>query len=211
MIIKDVPLIEDKKEKYASCQGPTTVMGVLEFFGIDISFSELYEKMRYKKDKWFFETYIVELLHSFGIPCRYYSDVQIKKIENNEKEFKRISNLEFNEENKKELDLIHYDSAVEFALNNKLFEKRKIDINFIIRQLRKKKLVIATVNRNKLTGNKGYKGHFILVRGFDQENVICNDCYLGENIEIPINKFRDSFYYIEGKKKTHHAITIGEN
>lgn len=207
--IKDILFIEDKKEKYASCQGPPTVMMVLKFFNVDISFSDLYKKMKYKKGKWFFETYIIKLLYSFSIPCRYYSDVQIRKIENNEEEFKRISNLEFNEKNKKELDIKHYDSGIDFVLNNNLFEKRKTDINFIIEQLKKKKLVIATINRNKLTGNKGYKSHFILVKGFDNENIICNDCYLGENVKIPINKFRDSFYFIECKKKTHHMIVIG--
>lgn len=209
MIIENIPFVDDRKEKYASCQGPPTVMMVLKFFDINVSFSELYKKMRYKKGKWFFETYIVELLHSFRVPCRYYSDVQIRKIENNEMEFKRISNLEFNKKNKKELDIKHYDSGIDFVLNNRLFEKRKIDINFIIKQLKKKKLVIFTINRNRLTGNKGYKGHFILVKGFDMENIICNDCYLGENIKIPINKFKDSFYCIEGKRKTHHVIIIG--
>lgn len=61
MIIKNIPFIEDKKEKYASCQGPPTIIMVLKFFDIDISFSELYKKMRYKKGKWFFETSIVSI------------------------------------------------------------------------------------------------------------------------------------------------------
>ncbi|PIN78534.1 hypothetical protein COY26_02645 [Candidatus Woesearchaeota archaeon CG_4_10_14_0_2_um_filter_33_10] len=208
MIIKNIPFINDRKEKQPSCQGPPTVMMVLKFFSIDIPYSKLYEKIKYKKGKWFFETYIVELLFSFGISCKYYSDMQIRKIENSKKEFKKVSNLEFNEKNKKKIDIPRYDSGIVFVLNNKLFEKRKIDINFLIEQLKKRKLVIATINRNKLTGNKGYKGHFILIKGFDNKNIICNDCYLGENIKIPINKFKDSFYYPSNQKKTHHIVVI---
>ena len=61
MIVDSVPFIEDKGEKYESCQGPPTTMMALKFFlpNLDIDFNELYEKMRYKHGNWFFETYIV--------------------------------------------------------------------------------------------------------------------------------------------------------
>lgn len=209
MILKNIPFVDDKKENQPSCQGPPTVMMILKFFNIDISYPELYKKMNYKKEKWFFESYIIELLSSFKIPCKYYSDVQLRKIGNNKEKFEKISRLKFNEENKEEIDIPHYDSGVDFVLNHKLFKKRRINIKFLIKQLKKNKLIIATVNRNKLTGEKGFKGHFILIKGFDKDNILCNDSYLGENIKIPISKFKDSFYDIEGKKKTHHVIVIG--
>ncbi|MFH1211699.1 MAG: C39 family peptidase [Candidatus Woesearchaeota archaeon] len=209
MIIQNIPFISDKEEKYASCQGPPTVMMVLKYFGIDISFSELYKRRSYEKGKWFFEAYIVELLDSFRIPCKYYSDVHIRKIGDDAQEFKRISNLEFNQENKRILDIRHYDSSINFVLSKGFFEKTEIGMNFIIEQLKKNKLIIATIDRNRFTGKTGYKGHFILVKGFDKENVVCNDAYLGENLQIPRDKFWDAFYCIEGKKKTHHMIVIG--
>jgi len=209
MIIKNVPFVDDKKQKYASCQGPPTVMMILKYFDINLSFLELYKKMDYKKGKWFFETYIVKFLNSLNIPCKYYSDYNLKKISNNLLEFERVSNLKFNEKNKKEIDVKHYDEGVNFVLKNKLFRRRKLDLKFIIEQIKKNKLIIAVVNRNILTNKKGYKGHFILIKGFDKKNIICNDSYLGENLIIPIKKFKTSFYYLQNKKKTHHLVVIG--
>jgi hypothetical protein len=208
-MIQKMPFISDKEEKYATCQGPPTVMMVLKHSGIDLSFSELYKRMHYEKGKWFFEAYIAELLDSFRIPCRYYSDVQIREIGDDEHEFKRISNLEFNQANKMKFDIKHYDSSVNFVLSKGLFEKTRVNTDFVIEQIRKNKIVIATVDRNRLTGKNGYKGHFILIKGFEEGNFVCNDAYLGENLKLSKEKFWDAFYCIEGKKKTHHMIVIG--
>ena len=79
-------------------------------------------------------------------------------------------------------------------LNNLFEKKEKINLEFIKQQLESKKLVIATVNRNILQDIGGYKGHFILIKGFDEENFICNDSYLGEDLKIPYGKFKTAFY-----------------
>ncbi|MBW2996177.1 C39 family peptidase [Candidatus Woesearchaeota archaeon] len=208
MIIKNVPFIGDKKEEYASCQGPPTVMMILKFFDIDVSFSELYKRMRYKKGKWFFEMYIVELLSSFGINSKYHSSEDLKKIGNDEEELKKVGGP------REEVDVEHYDSSVDFVLKNNLFEKREVTLDFIKSQIEQKKLVIAVINRNILTRGSGYKGHFILIKGFDESNFICNDSYLGENLKISFEKFKEVFYYPgidEDNKeiKTYHIVVIG--
>ena len=51
MIIKNIPYIEDKEQKYASCQGPPSVMMTFKFFFPDkeLTFSELYELLDYRR------------------------------------------------------------------------------------------------------------------------------------------------------------------
>lgn len=199
MIIENVPFIEDKEEKYESCQGLPTTMMALKFFlpHLEISFDELYKKMNHKRGNWFFETYVVKLFNDFNIPAIYYSTKKLKKCMD-EKRFKQISDLDFNnEEHLIEFNLEHYNLAVEFAIKHRLFKQvENIDVAFIKEQISNSKLVIATVNRNKLQNKEGYKGHFILIKGFTDDAFICNDALLGEDMLIPFKTFIDAFYYI---------------
>lgn len=203
MIIENVPFIEDKEEKYESCQGLPTTMMAFKFFlpNLSINFDELYKKLGYKRGNWFFETYIVSLFKEFNVPALYYSTKKLKKCKNKEC-FKRISGLDFNnKEATEEFNLKHYNSAIDFVKKHKLFRQMKeISLDFIKEQISNSKLVIATLNRNKLQNKEGYKGHFILIRGFTDNSFICNDALLGEGISMPFSTFADSFYYINWEK-----------
>lgn len=203
MIIGNVPFIEDKKEIYGSCQGPPTTMMALKFFlpNLNIDFNELYEKMSYKRGNWFFETYVVSLFKEFNIPATYLSTKKLKKCKD-KKCFKKISGLDFNnKEDLEEFNLDHYNLAIDFVKKHGLFRQMKeISLDFIKEQLSNSKLVIATVNKNKLQNKKRYKGHFLLIKGFTEDSFICNDSLLGEGISIPFDIFMDSFYYINWEK-----------
>ena len=64
MKINNVPYVEDKKEVYASCQGPPTVMMVFKYFLPKklISFPWLYKQLNYTHKTWFFETYCAKYM-----------------------------------------------------------------------------------------------------------------------------------------------------
>jgi len=218
MEIKNVPYVDDKKEKYASCQGPPTVMMVLRYFlpDLKLTFNELYDKMGYSKGEWFFEMYIVELLNKLGIPSKYYSTRKLTTC-SDPVCFREISGLDFNnKKHKMEFNLQHYNSSVRYVIHNNLFHYRKnIDISFIKKQIDKSKLVIVTVNRNKYLNKKGYKGHFMLIKGYTDDSFICNDAYFGENIKISFVKFLEMFYSInwifphDQKKYTYDVVVVG--
>lgn len=203
MLIPNVQYIEDKTEIYASCQGPPTTMMALKFFvpQINLTFPKLYRLMQYKKGAWFFETYIVQLFKQYRIPVVYYSTDKLVKC-NNSKRFKEISGMDFADENNRQVfGLKHYNSAVNYALVHKLFKRKKeISLAFIKQQIVKRRLVIATINRNILLNKVGYKGHFILIIGFNKDSFICNDSYIGEKIKIPFHKFNKAFYGINWDK-----------
>src|SRR3989344_9338963 len=126
MIIKNVPYISDKEEKYASCQGPPTVMMVLNHFlpDLKLTFNELYDKMGYSKGEWFFEMYIVELLNKLGVSSKYYSTRKLT-ICSDPVCFRKISGLDFNnEKHNTEFNLQHYNSSVRYVISNNLFYHR---------------------------------------------------------------------------------------
>lgn len=198
MILENVPYFEDKKEKFASCQGPPTVFMAFKFFLPNefISFPKLYREMSYIHATWFFETYIARLFHKYKIPVRYLSTKPITKIGQDSVAFAELTGLNLtNLQERDEVDVANYDSSVEYLQDNNLFElKDEISFDFIKDQIKNNKLVVATVNRNKLTNKPGFKGHFLLVKGFNRVGFICNDSYLGENLTIPYSLFESSFY-----------------
>jgi hypothetical protein len=201
MIIANVPYVDDKNQVFASCQGPSSTLMVFRFFQpkVHMSMPKMYKEMNYVHKTWFFEPYIVKFLHEHKIPARYYSMEQIKPIGKSATRFRKVTGLDINNpDDRDELDIEHYDSGARFVLRKKLFTKTKIDFEFIKSQLSEGRLVIATVDRNVLTNKPGFKGHFIVLKGFDKKGFICNDAYLGENIKIPFNKFAKAFYYAPG-------------
>lgn len=218
MIIQNVPYIEDKKQIYASCQGPPTTMMALKFFlpKLRYSFEDLYRDIGYKKGNWFFETYIVKLFHKFKIPAVYVSTRKLEPCKSKAC-FSKISDLDFNKKQDiEEFNLDNYNLAIDYALKNNLFlHKKEITLDFIKKNLKKGKLVIATLNRNRLLGKEDYKGHFILIKGFDEKGFICNDAFLEENIKISFKTFKEVFYYIEwddpenSKKRVRDLVVIG--
>jgi len=218
MEIKNVPYIDDKEEKYASCQGPPTLMMVLKHFlpGFKLTFDEVYDKLGYSKGEWFFEMYMVELLNKLGVSSKYYFTRKLT-ICLDSVCFREISGLDFNNErHKKEFNLEHYNSSVKYVINNNLSHHRNdLDIRFIKKQIDNSKLVIVTVNRNKYLDKKRYKGHFMLIKGYTSDSFICNDAYFGENITIQFAKFLEMFYSInwispqDKKKRTRDMVVVG--
>jgi hypothetical protein len=212
MIIKGVPFIKDRQEKCAPCQGPSTLMMVIKFFKpkIKISCRELYNKLSYKKGEWFFETYIVKLLHESGISSKYYGTQKIRTVGNDSDYFKKLFCLSMKKKsNINEVNTKHYDSSVKYAISNNLFKRKKsITVDFIKKILSSKKLVIATVNRNVLTKMNGFRGHFMLIKGFDEKNFVCNDAYLGESIYVPFSTFKKAFYSSK-TKYSQDIISVG--
>ena len=218
MIINNVPYVPDKEEKYATCQGPPTVMMVLKHFlpDLNLTFNELYDKLGYSKGEWFFEMYMVEFFDKLGVSSNYYSTRKLT-ICSDSFCFRKISGLDFNnEKHKSEFNLQHYNSSVRYVISNNLFHHKKdIGISFIKKQIDDLKLVIVTVNRNKYLDKNGYKGHFMLIKGYTSDSFICNDAYFGENISIPFSKFLEIFYYInwifpdDSKEYVRDIVVIG--
>lgn len=215
MIIQNVPFFDDNMQKYASCQGPPVVWMALRHFKpeLDVSIEELQKAMDYDGCSWVFESNIIHGLNHFGIKARYYCNAPMKKIGNDASAFREISGLDLdNPSDRKEFNIENHDSGIVYLIQTKNFELKKVNIDFIKEQINKNKLVIAVVNRNALTGEKGYKGHFILIKGYEKKGFVCNDAFLGENYFISFGKFKKVFYTSnradQGAKRSFHEIVV---
>ncbi len=210
MVISNVPYIDDKKEVFANCQGPSSTLMVFKFFKpeVHMSMQKMYKEMNYVHKTWFFETYMVKFFHEHKIPARYYSVDLIKLIGKNGAMFRQITGLDINDlNNRDELDIEHYDLGVKYVLKKKLFTKTNITLKLMKFHLQNGRIIIATVNRNSLMNKQGFTGHFIVLKGFDKKGFICNDSYLGENIQIPFDKFSKAFYYAP---KMANMVVVGK-
>jgi len=213
-IIKGVPYIEDKKEKFASCQGPPSTLMVFKYFRPSeiMNFPKLYKRLGYTHATWFFETYIVRLFHKYNIPARYYSNRKLELVGKSNDKFRRLTNLNIVSPDKfEEVDIKNYDSSVRYVKRYNLFENKKTDIDFLKSNINKNKLIIVTVNRNVLTKENGFKAHFLIIKGYDKDCFICNDAYLGENIKIGFNKFNEAFYqkFSDNNEVISDVVVIG--
>lgn len=209
MITKDVPFFDDSVQKYASCQGPPTAWMALKHFKpeLEVSIEELQKAMDYDGCSWFFESNIIRGLAHFGIKAKYYCNAPMKKTGNDGRKFKAGLDIN-NPKSREEFNIKNYDSGVDYLNKTKNFElKENIGVDFIKEQINKNKLVIAVVNRNELTGENGYKGHFILIKGYDKNGFVCNDAFLGENYFVKFGKFKKAFY--SRNKRVHEIVVVG--
>lgn len=73
-------------------------------------------------------------------------------------------------------------------------------------------LVIVNVNSRALSGKSGYSGHYVVVKGFDDDTLILNNPGLPgiENQEVPFDVFENAWAYSGDKSKNVMAIRLQE-
>ena len=64
------------------------------------------------------------------------------------------------------------------------------------------------VNSKALSGNTGYEGHFVVVRGFDEDFLYLNDSGRedGENVKVSHSIFKLAWYYPDEKSGNCYAF-----
>jgi len=216
MIIKKVPYFDDKEEKYGTCQGLPTALMVLKRYKprLHISIEDLYGRMDYKKGQWFFETYLAQLLDETGIPAKIFGNETIRKIGEDSVFFHDFTGLDFlNRQHRNSVGVDRYDSSVSHILSRNLYIFKRVSILFIKKQLDKNNLVIPILNRNILTNEEGYKGHFTLIKGYDKREFVCNDAFLGKDFRLSYSMFTKSFYNphwnTPENKSLHSTVVVG--
>jgi len=209
----DVPFVKDVRK--ASCQGPACAMIALLFFKPEsgVEMKTFFREMGYRKGQWFFETYIVRGLGKHGIRAEYLTTKLPEKIRRDSAKLRRVIGIGFEDPSAKdELDVKSYDSAIEEGeKSGKIRKVSGLGREAICGFLKKGALVIATVNRNELTGESSeYKGHFTLITGFDSKGYFLNDPYLGAGIKVSFKRFERAFFYPEreGKGITTDAVIV---
>ena len=60
-------------------------------------------------------------------------------------------------------------------MNYNIFERRKISISEIEKLVGEEHLVLCAIDNNKISMESGYRGHAVVVTGFDDENIYYHD------------------------------------
>jgi predicted peroxiredoxin len=139
---------------------------VLKHFGKEIPYSELESLSGKKKDKVLYTIQIATVAASLGFEVKFFS----KKIGFNEENL----NLDFYKK---------YSSEDERSFNEKLFDAKKAGVEIKERSLELKEflsyldmnsVIIVLLDWNIINKKEGYQGHFVVLTGYDKENIYLN-------------------------------------
>lgn len=173
-----VPLI--KQETNKDC-GPACLKMILEYFGKEASFNELYDLAGIKKCDAFWSIDLAIVAKKLGVNCEFYSTVLGVKEDN----FELYSDMtsESIEEVKTK-----FSSSEEVGL--KSYEK-SLSEEEILKLLDEGRPVISLVDWDVVepSGEHKYRGHFVVLIGYDKDFIYVNDPTSGEQMKIARNEF----------------------
>jgi ABC-type bacteriocin/lantibiotic exporter with double-glycine peptidase domain len=165
--------------------GPTALRMVFSYFGNDTDISVI-ENLVNKKDGKGVSTILLAIAAAeLGFKTEFYS----KSIYFNEDHLKK-------DYYKKHADITSHEQSkiiVNEARNKgiQLFEK-SITLNEILQKITTNSLPIALLDWNIVKGKKGYNGHFVVIVGYDKDNVyVHNQSFRNPKpfMKIPIEFF----------------------
>jgi len=165
MRLLDIPFF--KQTSKLNC-GPSALKMVLDYFGEDVSIGVLEERVGIKEGKGTSSIQVAMGAKLSGFNVRVYSKI-----------------IGFNDENK-ELDFYKkyagedLESAELIERARKLgveMEERTIDLDELLNYVSEDSVMIILLDWNVVKDNKekGFLGHFVVVTGFDDENVFVHD------------------------------------
>lgn len=147
--------------------GPANLKMVLDYFGFSYSINELEEMVKIKEGKGVSSLSLAIVLKKLGLDVEFFSKHLGFNSENLKLDFyKKYSNNNLSES----------ENRVKEArkLGVELFEQ-SISLNEILNKLSKDSLIITLIDWNKVVGREGYLGHFVLIVGYDKNNVIIHN------------------------------------
>ena len=65
--------------------------------------------------------------------------------------------------------------SIKKLLKYNIFEKKVLQLTEIESHIKKGHVVMALIDNNKIISKEGYQGHFVILTGFDHENVFYHD------------------------------------
>lgn len=178
----------------------------------DFTWEELDIATNKQKDKWTWDMAGLVWLVRKGFNVTFIEDFDYDRFLN-EKEAYLIDRFgpEMAEEQIKNSDIEAEFKWVKPLLDEVDVQNRIPKLEEIIDYLKKGYLVIANVNSQSLRNEAGYAGHFVAVRGFDNEHLIINDpggAPGTENEKITFEQFIKGWSYPDSSSNSFTAIKL---
>jgi ABC-type bacteriocin/lantibiotic exporter with double-glycine peptidase domain len=159
--------------------GQTCVAMMIKYYYPDFepNFDDFNRIIGHRKDMYTFLSQDVLLLDHFGVKAKCFSSKDYFK---NEQEFIENWGEQNWKEQKKYVDLENHEKNRVKMLSLRLFEKREHTLEQLLEYTKQKYLVCLCIDWNTLSGQEGgYQGHFVIISGIDDEDVLIHDPDVG--------------------------------
>ncbi|MFA5303836.1 MAG: peptidase C39 family protein [Candidatus Nanoarchaeia archaeon] len=161
--------------------GPSALKMVLAYLGKDENITVLEEKTGIKEGKAIYTIQIAIAAALMGYKTEFYSKHLLFNEDNMKFEFyKNYSEMDM----KKSIELAHEAKKLGVKI-----EEKTMELNELLNYLNEDKIPILILNWNVLINQEGYRGHFVPIVGYDEENVYIHNQGLKDSQEfMPIKK-----------------------
>lgn len=148
---------------------------IKHFLDRDCSLDELDELTGRKAGLWTYTPQIVSILDDVGLKTKFYSKENLEPFLEGEAFYRRHFGKDA-DEILKHTDIPEVSRAIGKLLDYDGFENRKISIGEIEGHVGDGHVVLVLIDNNKISGEGNfYRGHAVVVTGFDDENIYYHD------------------------------------
>ncbi len=169
-----VPFYENKGDGKQCVQ--VAMKSILKhFLDRDFSLEELDRLTGRKNGLWTWISQCVIVLHDLGLKVKYYSKSDLEPYLQGEP-FIRKRYGKDSEKILKFTDLPIVLDSIKNLLKYNIFEKRKMSFDEVESHIKQGYVPLMSIDHNKIVGKKDlYQGHFVVVTGFDDQNVFYHE------------------------------------
>jgi hypothetical protein len=190
-MILNVPFYENNGDGN-QCMQVAMQCAIKYFLNKEISLNTLDELSGRKANFWTYTSQIVSVLYDLGLNLKFYSKEDLKPYLEGEPFIKR----HFGKDADKIIkftDIPVVVRATEKLLQYNVFEKRILLLTEIEKHLEKGHIPLILIDYNKINRIEGfYQGHFVVVTGFDKENIYFHES--GPKNPEPNKKVKKEFF-----------------
>lgn len=153
-----------------------TMKSVLKYFlNKDFSLEELDKLTGRKENLSTWTTQGVAVLHDLGLKVKYYSKSDLKPFLEGEPFIRKHFGKDA-EKILKSTDIPVLLESIKIVLKYNIFEIKKLSFKDIENHIKQGHILVILIDNNKIVGKEGfYQGHFVVVTGFDDENIFYHD------------------------------------
>jgi hypothetical protein len=192
-MINNIPFYENDGDGNQCLQVASRSV-IKHFLDKDYSLEKLDKLTGRKANLWTYTPQIASVLHDVGLKIKYYSKEALEPFLGGE-DYLREHYGKDADKILKFTDVPVVIKFIENLLTYDIFEKRKISISSIEKEVKKGYLPIVLIDNNVIAGkNNFYQGHAVVITGFDNETVYYHDS--GPNNPTP-NKQIDKKTFVK--------------
>lgn len=145
------------------------------FLNKEYSIQELDKITKRKEGLWTWTSQAVSALYNLGLDIKFYGKTDLELFLKGE-EFIREQLGDDAEKVLKFSDMPVVIESIKTLIDSKLFEKRVLNFDEIEKHLKEGTIPIMLIDNNKILGKEDfYQGHFVIVTGFDEQNIFYHD------------------------------------